>query len=196
MRINFIRIPTGFLFELFHFFSSVVFHAGRLIRILICCHSACSWNKVKELTLFYRINKSICYMLKANCRDLPIASGPESSLPGMYWQWNPAVRNKSLSIIGLICQWEASYQPLSFIQWPWWQPVWETKTTKWGSRKEVWEQTLSSVFFRIFYKLSKWSSGSGGSVPPLQAPSGGPCLWKVLIFLPSVNEHQLYLPAL
>lgn len=123
-------------------------------------------------------------MLKANCRDLPIASGPESSLPGMYWQWNPAVRTKSLSIIGLICQWEASYQPLSFIQWPWWQLVWETKTTKWGSRKEVWEQTLSSVFFRIFYTLSKWSSGSGGSVPPPPGPLGGPVSLDSLDFSP------------
>lgn len=139
--INFIRIPTGFLFEVFHFLS-VRFHAGRLIWILIC------WPAVTAPLRQIRSRSQSCFLgsIKAyvTCWRLP---GLGAAFPGTYWQGNHAVTTRPPSIVSLICQREASYQPLSFIQWPWWRPVWVTETSGRASRKELWEHPWSSDLY-------------------------------------------------
>lgn len=133
---NFIRIPTGFLFEVFHLLS-LRFHAGRLIWIW--------WPAVTAPLCQIRWRSQSCFLgsIKApvTCWRLP---GLGAAFPGTYWQWNHAVTTRPPSIVSLICQREASYQPLSFIQWPWWRPVWVTKTSGRASRKELWEHPWSS----------------------------------------------------
>lgn len=144
---------TGcFFFEIFHFFLLSLSYStqGRLIWILICWHyltAAACGIRVKELKMLYRINISICNMLKVECGAVRLWEQP------LHWQGNLAVIAKAISIIGLICQWEVSYQPLSFIQWPWWLPVWGTEP-----QKEADEMRLEDAARSVIAESSRWGS--------------------------------------